>query len=252
MGSSIQSGAYHGDVRGHPQWLKAMRPFVKFAQHHLTAGMTTREPKVFFIGFNKCGTKTLHHFFLKNGYLSVHSRSWAAKKTHGRSSAQIMKANVQSGAPILRGLGAYEVFSDMIAISETEIIEANVYFREPHKEYPNAYFVFNDRPLEKWIRSRLSHEGGKHGSFLETFRKALSMTRDEVVECWKKTYLDHKSKVIEYFGDHPRFMVFDIESDPPEKLTRFLAKDFRLDLSEWVHRGSAQERKQKQDAKKNR
>lgn len=48
MGSSVQPGLYHGEVRGHPRWLKVLRPFVKFAQHVLTAGRTTREPKVCF------------------------------------------------------------------------------------------------------------------------------------------------------------------------------------------------------------
>ena len=32
--------------------------------------------KLFFIGFNKCGTKTFHNFFQRNGYLSVHGRTW--------------------------------------------------------------------------------------------------------------------------------------------------------------------------------
>ncbi|MFT3670965.1 sulfotransferase [Aestuariivirga sp.] len=252
MENSAQHELHDRGVHKHPNWLKVLRPFLKFSQHVITAGRTTRKPKIFFIGFNKCGTKTLHHFFRRNGYLSVHSRSWAAKKTHGRSAAQIMKTNMESGAPILRGLGAYEVFSDMIAISDTEIIEANGYFRELHKEYPEAYFVFNDRPLDKWVRSRLNHEGGKHGSFVETFQKALSMSRDEVEAYWRKLYSDHKSQVIEYFGNHPRFMVFNIEADPPDKLVSFLADDFRLDISEWSHRGSARERKEKQDAKRKR
>ena len=45
--------------------------------------------KIFQIGFNKCGTKTLHHYFSRNGIRSVH---W----DEGRL-AQRMFANLASG-----------------------------------------------------------------------------------------------------------------------------------------------------------
>jgi hypothetical protein len=50
-------------------------------------------------------------------------------------------------------------------------------------------------------------------------------------------YAAHKAAVCDYFAGNPRFMVFDIESDPPAKLAGLLAGDFRLDLSKWKHRG---------------
>jgi hypothetical protein len=216
------------------------------------SGASSRHPKLFFIGFNKCGTKTLHHFFRRNGYLCIHSRSWWAKHTHGLTAAQMMKDNQLANRPILAGLSRYEVFSDLNFVTDSEIIEANSYFREMHQDHPDAYFVFNDRPVKNWIRSRLSHEGGKHGSFVKKFENALKLSRDEVIAFWEKDYERHKKDVVEYFQNHPRFMIYNIETDKPDRLLAFLSNDFNLNASMWEHRGSSQERLSRQLAKRAR
>jgi hypothetical protein len=61
--------------------------------------------KIFQIGFNKCGTKTLHHYFSRNGVRSVH---W----DYGRL-AQRLFANLASGSKLLAGYEQFDVFTDM-------------------------------------------------------------------------------------------------------------------------------------------
>jgi len=211
-------------------------------------GIRSRQPKLFFIGFNKTGTKTLHSFLCDNGYLAVHSSSYFARRLGLPPIAKLMKANHAAGRPLLSGLDHYDAYSDMVYLSDTEVIEANGWFRELHAQHPDAYFVFNDRPVEKWVRSRLSHEGGPRGSFVKRYASALGMEESAVPELWREQYAKHKAEVIAYFQGKPRFMVFDIESGRPADLARFLSPGFRLDPRHWSHHGSAAQRHRSQGA----
>lgn len=206
------------------------------------AGVKSRRPKLFFIGFNKTGTKTLHSFFCDNGYLSVHSSSYMAQRLGLPPIAKLMQANQQKGLPLLAGLDHYDVFSDMIFLSDSEVIEANGWFRELDAQNPGAYFVFNDRPVEKWVKSRLSHEGGPRGSFVGRYARAVGISEAEVPDHWRALHASRKAEVMAYFAGNARFAVFDIEADRPEALVRLLKADYRLDPALWSHRGSVAKR----------
>lgn len=203
------------------------------------AGLRSGQPKLFFIGFNKTGTKTLHNFFRDNGYLSVHSSSYMAQRLGLPPIAKLMQQNRDKGLPLLTGLDQYDVHSDMIHLTESELIEANGLFRELDAENPGAFFVFNDRPVEKWIRSRLSHEGGPRGSFVGRYASAMGIAVEDAPERWRAHYARHKAEVMDYFAGNKRFMVFDIESGDPAQLVHFLAGAFQLDPGKWSHHGSA-------------
>ncbi len=206
------------------------------------AGLRSTQPKLFFIGFNKSGTKTLHNFLADNGYLAVHSSSYMARRLKLPPLAKLMQANHEAGRGLLTGFDHYDAFSDLVYLTDTEFIEANDWFRELHAQHPGAYFVFNDRPVEKWIRSRLSHDGGPRGSFVARYARAHAIAESEAPERWRAHYARHKAEVLDYFAGKPRFMLFDIESGRPEELVRFLAPDYRLDARLWSHHGSASQR----------
>lgn len=222
---------------------RALFPVRLFSRHMAQkAGMRSRHPKLFFIGFNKTGTKTLHNFVRDNGYLSVHSSSYMAQRLGLPPIAKLIQQNHAQGLPLLTGLDHYDVYSDMIYLTESELIEANGLFREFDAQYPGSYFVFNDRPVEKWVRSRLSHEGGPRGSFVGRYAKAMGIAEEEAPERWRQDYARHKAEVLAYFAGHPRFMVFDIEGGDPVQLARFAATDFDFDPAKWSHHGSAAQR----------
>ena len=221
----------------------ALFPLRLLARHaQQKAGTRSSQPKLFFIGFNKTGTKTLHNFFRDNGYMSVHSSSYMAQRLGLPPIAKLMQQNRDKGLPLLQGLDHYDVYSDMVYLTEAEFIEANGFFRELDAENPGAWFVFNDRPVEKWIRSRLSHEGGPRGSFVGRYAKAMGIEETDAPERWRAHYARHKAEAIAYFAQNPRFMVFDIESGDPRELVKFLEPGFRLDASRWSHHGSAARR----------
>lgn len=221
---------------------KLFRLFVGWSRTRL--GVSKRRPKVFFIGFNKCGTKTVHHFFQANGYLSLHCVAWLAEEMRWPNLAKRMDTNVRAMRPILEGLTHYDVFSDMTHITDAEMIEGNSYFRELACEYPDAFFVFNDRPVENWVRSRMDHEGTQ-GSFVRQYCSATGVSSSDVPAHWRTLYSEHKAAVLRHFQGNLRFMIFDIENDDPDALISFLAPYYKLDASRWKHRGSTEERRRK-------
>lgn len=200
------------------------------------------EPKIFVIGFNKCGTKTLHEFFLRNRIRSAHC-NYELEPDAGRTKiATTMRDNLEAGKPILDGMTDFQAFSDLVTLTNTEVIEANCYFREMHQAYPDAFFIFNDRPLEDWIKSRLNHEGGPGGSFVRRYASASGISQDEVPDLWRNQYTTHKQAVLEHFQGYDRFAHFDLMNDGPEKLQSLFGSVIAVNLRRWEKRGSRAER----------
>ena len=202
-------------------------------------------PKVFFIGFNKCGTKTLHYFFLANGYRSMHHRfrpliyDYIPRRFWPRhtmkNAARLIENNISAGRPILRGLHWYRVYSDLTYSRKGRVIEACRHFRALHSACPDAYFVLNLRPVENWVRSRAAHDGGE---FIRHYASLLSLSESAVKEEWRRMFAAHNDEVTAYFGESQRFMTFDIENNPPARLQALLKDDFELDLKLWKHMGA--------------
>jgi hypothetical protein len=177
------------------------------------------QPKIFQIGFNRCGTKTLHMFFLKNGLSSVH---W----DKGRL-AVTMYQNILLGRRLLAGYEHYGCFTDMEnALTGRFFFEGYKLYPQLLRAFPNAYFILNTRDMEKWIQSRMKHEGGR---YKEHHKSIWRVSTDEALaNVWRREWRRHHADVNEFFRGHPRFMVFDIEADAPRSLAEFLA-EFELD-----------------------
>lgn len=193
------------------------------------------------IGFNKCGTRTLHSFFKGNRIRSAH---WECETRPDKRTTRIAKQmsdNISSGQPVLTGMTHYQAFSDLITLTETEIIEANSFFREMHHDHPDAFFIFNDRPMEDWIKSRLNHELGRLGSFVGRYAKVCNINEDAVPDLWRTQYTDHKRAVLDHFQGHSRFLHFDITQDGPESLRSFFGDTVPVNTSRWRMKGSTEE-----------
>lgn len=225
------------------------RLFARYAAQK--AGLSSSRPKVFFIGYNKTGTKSLTRLFLDSGYLPAHSMTYMAKRKGEPPFAKRMKQNLEAGRPLLEGVDHHDAYMDMISLTHEELIEANQWFRELDAQYPGAYFIFNDRPVEKWVRSRLKHEGGPRGSFVKRYASAMKIPEAEVPDDWRRTYAEHKAAVEKYFAANPRFMRFEIETGDPQQLCDFLARDYRLDPRMWGHYGRAEFRHLDKKARRN-
>lgn len=168
--------------------------------------------RFFQIGFSKCGTTAISRFFARNGFACV---DW-----DGGRLAQRMKANLEAGRSILEGYEHYEVFTDMVYVSDTEIVEGFKYFGELRAQVPGARFILNTRNCDNWVRSQLDH-----GDLADRYRSALGLPDlSEVVAHWRKDWAAHHAAVTAAIPAQD-LLVFDIEADPPTLLTDFAGLD---------------------------
>ncbi len=186
-------------------------------------------PYVFVIGFNKTATTTIHHFFERNGFPSVHWDDGNLTKT--------MLDNCLNDRRILTGYDQrYRVFSDMIVQTLRIRFEANSLFRVLDADYPGAYFIYNTRKLEDWLASRWKKPCGRYQCTNVELEMRVLNTKDpqRVLEQWKKERTDFEREVREYFTGRDRFLEIDIaDPESPGKIAALLGMD--LDLSCWGH-----------------
>tara|TARA_B100000959_G_scaffold270168_1_gene316698 strand:- start:49 stop:756 length:708 start_codon:yes stop_codon:yes gene_type:complete len=212
----------------------------------------TDVPRIFQIGFNRCGTTSFHLFFEQNGLRSIH---WG----RGSVAAGIEASRIE-GKPLLHYVDGFQVYCDMEfmredhagkhisrrpfrklynALGEEKIstpIYAYTYFEELDKQYPGSRFILNTREVEGWIRSRrrfldigytfCPHGDGVHGS------------QDELEGCWRYHWRDHVSSVRGYFSDKPGSLLeYDIHRDEPRQISDFLP-ELDLDPDKWARHNS--------------
>ena len=209
-------------------------------------------PRIFQIGFNRCGTTSFHLFFEQNGIRSIH---WG----RGSLAAGIEASRIE-GKPLLHYVDGFQVYCDMEFMREdhagkhitrrpfrklysklgggriTSPIYAYTYFEDLDKQYPGSRFILNTRELESWIRSRrrfldigytfCAHGDGVHGS------------QDELEDCWRNHWRGHISSVRRYFSDKPGSLLeYDIHKSEPRQISEFLP-ELDLDLSKWGRHNS--------------
>jgi len=194
-------------------------------------------PRFFQIGFNKCGTASLHRFFRLNGIASVH---------HDRGRLAIaVDANLRAGRHVLSGYEDSEAFFDMSFLRPHIHVEIYKHWETILEQVPEARFILNLRNVDRWVESRLAMgawiewrweraargfgppwdaPGGLRlpvAPFEERYRLCHGLAgRDEVVAHWRQDWASHVARV-KAGVPADRLLVFDIERDPPEKLCRF-------------------------------
>lgn len=175
-------------------------------------------PRIFQIGFNKCGTTSLHRFFLANGLASVH---WENGEIALRFFARMAR-----GEDPFADYPQAVAFTDMIKVRGS-LLEPYKHVDYIHRWYPDAYFILNTRNASDWIESRVKHGLVPH------YCEALGLPDEASVRAyWLREWYHHHAAVLEYFAAMPeRLLVFDIDRDAPAKLARFLAPSWTLDPS---------------------
>ena len=183
------------------------------------------EEKIFIIGFNKTGTRSLHNYFIKNSISSIH---WE----YGRLAKQI-KYNVENNEPILSGYDKYMVYSDMEDHLNYNYAHVE-YFKKMNEQYPLSKFILNIRNIDNWIKSRNHHIGGKYRDY---FCYRYNMTTEKLNNKWRNDYTKHYNNVISYFKNTPmKLLIFNIENDNIKKMNEFLPK-LRLNAKLYTHEG---------------
>ena len=180
--------------------------------------------KIFIIGFNRTGTRTLHNYFDKNDIPSLH---WE----YGRLAKRI-KYNFLNNRPLLEGYSKYKVYSDMEDHLNYNYAHMT-YFKELDKQYPNSKFILNIRNIDNWIKSRNQHMSGK---YREYFLFRLKVDTETLNSIWRKHYYEHYNNVVEYFKNTNKLLIFNIEQDNVDKLNSFLP-EYKLESKYYTHQG---------------
>lgn len=206
---------------------------------------------IFQIGFNKCGTTSMHALFWKSGYKSFH---WENGQL-----ARVIIENLAS-KDILKGYPRNSFFNDMEESSANECILCQYFFKEFFETYPDSKFILNIRDKDKWIKSRFNHtiSGDERrwrfgdydmpayakDSMFEigdklniNFRKHVNTDCSDGPELLKKIWSyqwdSHINAVKDFFAKSPeRLLIFDIERDSIDKFIEFF-KDIDLDKNKW-------------------
>ena len=199
-----------------------------------------KHPRIFLIGFNKCGTTSFHDYFKANNISSVH---WRANTL-----ALALHRNLEKGAAPLVGIDQWTAYTDMNCIpgspwgrsnsDSAPLIEGCRYFRELHREYPDSLFILNTRDPFDWLRSRLQHD---KGLFATAYLRALAnegiRTRQQLKRRWLQDWYVHHAEVLNYFQSNaPRqFLLFHIQATSARKLNRFLKPHFEIKEQHFPH-----------------
>jgi hypothetical protein len=137
--------------------------------------------KIFVIGFNKCGTTSLHHLFISLKFKSIHGRR--------------NKADPYNYFPVLN---KYDAFSD------GDHLVAN--FQKYYNIYQNSLFILNTRSMTSWIKSRLKHIIHKKSNNWEPNKK--------IIYEWIIHREEHYNRVVNFFIDKPsNLLIINIEKN---------------------------------------
>lgn len=163
--------------------------------------------KIFVIGFNKCGTRSLHTYFTECGLNSC----------HGGVQANLHMAiaiNVVRGRPALEGLDGFDAYSDIMSV--------RTQFRHLDRDYPGSRFIHNVRDPDRWIVSRLNHLGGRYVEFLNIYHE-VDLSWTDWVAKWRRDLAAHERAVADHFRLRPLDLLrLDIEQDSLAALAGFL------------------------------
>jgi Sulfotransferase domain len=194
--------------------------------------------KVFQIGFNKCGTRTIHQFFRAQGFRGVH---WDEGHL-----AQALFRNLSNGYDLLRGYEEFDVFTDMECVTREYALEGFKLFPFLARDYPDALYILNTRDREDWIKSRFHHG---NGHYLKKWKRILDIEDDAALaDVWRVDWDRHHARAQEFFAGKPyRFVKFDIAKDSPERIAN-LIPEHRLDITRYYQVGRTKSKTSAVDA----
>jgi len=171
--------------------------------------------KLFFIGLHKTATLSLHKFVIQNGYISLHEPQWWSWQEKERFTEDV-------------GFGVRQIYSDGFEGNEFRSQKPNARLVFPDLEFleesfPDAKFVLNTRPLNKWMCSRLNHKStvlySAYGE--DSFNEHTFLNWIVYRNFWHKTVTD-------YFKNKSKLLIADFTSgiESVNELEHFLQTKF--------------------------
>lgn len=170
--------------------------------------MLYHNEKIFFIGFNKTATTSLHFYFKQHNISSIHYKN---NKHH---ILNVMLYNIKNKTPILTNLH-YNIFLDFLNDDNLEL------YKKIYMEHPNAKYVLQIRDKKQWILSRLNFMNGNYVKFLNK-KNNKNLSIPQYIKMWSQLYDKHIKDVQYFFKDLSNLYVYNIDTDNLSNLLKFL------------------------------
>ena len=171
----------------------------------------TEDTLYFQIGFKRCGTTAIAVFFNRSGIPCVH---------HDRGRLALrMRENLAAGRAPVAGYERYRAFTDMDWFAARDCFDGFKAYRALLAYYgERARFILNTRPRERWIESLWRHYARRGRTHFEW--RYGTAEGAAVRAIWRAEWDAHHAAVRSAIPAE-QLLVFDIESDPPERLCEF-------------------------------
>ena len=172
-------------------------------------------PLFFQIGFERCGTSAIAFFFNRAGIPAIHYDC-------GRLALRL-RENLAAGRAPFTGYERYRAFTNIDYFAERDFYHGFKQYSALLAYYgPQARFILNTRPLEHWIRSLRAHYGNRPARMMQAHYEWRFGTSDpdRVEAHWRMEWKEHHARVRQEIPAS-QLLVFDIESDPPDRLCAF-------------------------------
>ena len=168
--------------------------------------------RFFQIGFKRCGTTSIAAFFNRCAIPCVH---------HDRGRLALrMRENLANRRPPLEGYDdRYLAFTNMDFQTPTDHFDGFRQFEALLAAY-GGKFILNTCPVDHWIARMLRRSDRPGWRAAQTARYGTG-DPERVAACLRADWEDHHCKVRSTIAPE-RLLVFDIESDSPERLCDFV------------------------------
>ncbi|MCF2872838.1 hypothetical protein L0664_17355 [Octadecabacter sp. G9-8] len=176
-------------------------------------------PRVFAIGLPHSGGAAVAALFEGNGY------AWAHHKG-GKLAQSMAYARASGTAPLSQWL-KFVGFSGLHRTNKRHLPPLVI---QDHLEFlltrfPDAYFIRTQRDPADWIAARFWAEDGDH-RIAAAWHAGVSEAA--LPAHWIDEDAAHQAACARLFGQNPRYIDFNVTSEPIEKLIDFLSADFTL------------------------
>lgn len=180
--------------------------------------------KVFGIGLNKTGTRSVAAAMRMLGYRTLH-------KGDAATSALVDQAH-EEGVPLLRYIGEqFDAYFDVRSITQR--------YGQLNVQYPGSKFILTTREIDGWLDSREKHVRANQARAArgEYSGSWLSVDRD----AWRAERVAHEAAVTACFADRPgALLVIDVvRGDGWEVLAPFLDCAIPTGEFPWENRDGA-------------
>ena len=188
---------------------------------------------IILLGFPKSGTTSFHHLFKSLGYNSYH-QNYKSEYSIGR----LIDNQIKNNKNLLDFIPENEKIKTAITQMDHCLSENLNYwhqitnYKELYYQNQDAIFILNIRNIQSLLKS-FKNQYNKKISLYDRFLKYnsnllnqnLNNDDDKLLELFK----NHYNNIIKFYTEkNCKFIVFDIENDNLEKLSKYIdLKDFK-------------------------